>query len=283
MMAAPRNRNDAAGHTAVHKIPATALAAKFAAACAVASSPNAEPRRVAGARGGDGGRLGGLAPADPEPCQDEPGREQPRLAGTGREDAIPGREADRPDSQHPDGVKPVAVPGLLQTEGYARAVIGAGKPGVDAEEIGRRVQLRIERQVLIRRPLVPLELRVVVNESILRRQVGGREVMAGQLDALADVAGLPNVLLRVVPFSAGLHQGMMTGPFVILRFPANGDGTDSEPPTVYVDGYTGDLYLDKPAEVTQYADAFEAIWNAALNEAASSALIQASAKELSRR
>lgn len=98
IMAAPSNRNAAAGHTAVHKIPATALAAKFAAACAVASSPNAEPRRVAGARGGDGGRLGGLAAADPEPGQDEPGREQPRLAGTGREDAIPGREADRPDS-----------------------------------------------------------------------------------------------------------------------------------------------------------------------------------------
>jgi hypothetical protein len=179
--------------------------------------------------------------------------------------------------------EPELVPGLLQTEGYARAVIEAGKPGTDAEEIDRRVQLRIERQVLIRRSLAPLELRVVVNESILRRQVGGREVMAGQLDALADVAGLPNVRLRVMPFSAGLHHGMMTGPFVILRFPANGDGTDSEPPTVYVDGYTGDLYLDKPAEVTQYADAFEAIWNAALNEAASGALIQASAKELSRR
>ena len=104
--------------------------------------------------------------------------------------------------------EPELVPGLLQTEDYARAVISAGKPGTDAEEIDRRVQLRIERQVLIRRPHVPLELRVAVNESILRRQVGGREVMAGQLDALADVAGLPNVRLRVVPFSAGLHHGM---------------------------------------------------------------------------
>lgn len=177
--------------------------------------------------------------------------------------------------------EPELVPGLLQTADYARAVIEADKPHVDAEEISRRVALRIERQALIRRPTVPLALRVVLNESILRRPVGGRETMAAQLGALADTAGLPNVRLRVVPFSAGLHNGLMTGPFVILRFPANGDGSDSEPPTVYVDGYTGDLYLDKPAEVEQYATAFEAIWSAALDEIASSTLIRASVKELS--
>jgi len=151
---------------------------------------------------------------------------------------------------------------------------------VDEQEIDRRVQLRIERQVLIRRPLAPLELRVAVNESILRRPVGGPEVMAAQLESLAEAAGLANVLLRVVPFSAGLHHGLVTGPFVILRFPANGDGTDSEPPTVYVDGYTGDLYLDKPAEVTQYETAFESIWDAALDETASAALIRASVTAL---
>ena len=94
---------------------------------------------------------------------------------------------------------------------------------------------------------------MVLNESILRRPVGGREVMAAQLDALAEAASLPNVSLRVVPFSAGRHHGMMTGPFEILRFPVNGDGQDSEPPTVYVDGFTGDLYLDKPAEVERYS------------------------------
>ena len=94
---------------------------------------------------------------------------------------------------------------------------------------------------------------MVLNESILRRPVGGREVMAAQLDALAESAELPNVSLRVVPFSAGRHHGIMTGPFEILRFSANGDGQDSEPPTVYVDGFTGDLYLDKPAEVERYS------------------------------
>ncbi len=176
--------------------------------------------------------------------------------------------------------EPELVPGLLQTEAYARAMISADKPDVDAGEIDRRVQLRIERQALIRRKTAPLSLRVVVNESILRRPVGGREVMAAQLETLADAAGLPNVRLRVAPFSAGLHYGLMTGPFEILRFPPNGDGQDSEPSTVYVDGYTGDLYLDKPAEVEQYADAFEHIWAAAANEATSGQLIRACAKEL---
>jgi hypothetical protein len=123
--------------------------------------------------------------------------------------------------------EPELMPGLLQTKDYARAVIGADLD-IDAAEIDRRVQLRIERQALIRRPTVPLNLRVVLNESILRRPVGGRVVMAAQLNALVDAGELPNVRLRVVPFTAGLHHGLMTGPFVILRFPANGTQTHSK-------------------------------------------------------
>jgi transcriptional regulator with XRE-family HTH domain len=172
------------------------------------------------------------------------------------------------------------VPGLLQTDGYAHAVISADKPDTDPAEIDRRVQLRIERQALIRRKAAPLALRVVLNESIVRRPVGGREVMAEQLDALAAAADLPNVKLRLVPFTAGLHYGMMSGPFVLLRFPANGDGRASEPPTVYVDGFTGDLYLDKPTEVEHYSDAFETIWAAAASEASSARLIRQAADDL---
>jgi transcriptional regulator with XRE-family HTH domain len=176
--------------------------------------------------------------------------------------------------------EPELVPGLLQTEDYARAIITADNPDVREEEISRRVQLRIERQALIRRPTAPLALRVALNESVLRRPVGGREVMATQLDALAEAAELPNVTLRVVPFTAGLHHGLMTGPFVILRFPVNGDGQDSEPPTVYVDGFTGALFLDKPHEIERFSDAFEYIWAAAANETASARLIRQSAKDL---
>jgi transcriptional regulator with XRE-family HTH domain len=173
--------------------------------------------------------------------------------------------------------EPELIPGLLQTAEYARAVIGASNA---EDETGRRVQLRIERQALIRRPTAPLELRVALNESVLRRPIGGREVMAAQLDALAEAAGLPNVSLRVVPFSAGLHHGVMTGPFELLRFPVNGDGQESEPATVFQDGYTGALFLDKPAEIERFSNAFEAIWAAAANETNSATLIRQSAKDL---
>ena len=172
------------------------------------------------------------------------------------------------------------VPGLLQTEAYARTVIRADNPDVDGDEIDRRVHVRVERQALVRRQAAPLRLKVILNESILRRPVGGPVVMAAQLDSLGQAAGLPNVTLRVVPFSAGLHKGLMAGPFVILQFPVNGDGRDSEPTTVYVDGFTGALYLDKQREVERYANAFENIWNVALDEPASGELIKRAAEEL---
>jgi uncharacterized protein DUF5753 len=96
----------------------------------------------------------------------------------------------------------------------------------------------------------------------------------------AETAELPNVSLRVVPFGAGMHHGLLTGPFVILRFPLNGDGRDSEPPTVYADGITGALYLDKPQEIERYDMALESIWNASLDEARSTQLIHQAAREL---
>ena len=104
--------------------------------------------------------------------------------------------------------------------------------------------------------------------------------MSAQLGRLAEVSELQNVSLRVVPFSAGLHPGLMSGPFVILRFPVNGDGRDSEPATVYVDGFTGALYLDKPGEVERYAQAFGGIWDASLDGTASRDLIHHAAEEL---
>jgi hypothetical protein len=69
-----------------------------------------------------------------------------------------------------------------------------------------------------------------------------------------------------MPFSAGLHHGIMSGPFVILRFPLNGDGKETEPPTVYVDSFTGALYLDKPNEIERYSQAFKDIWASGLDE-----------------
>jgi hypothetical protein len=172
------------------------------------------------------------------------------------------------------------VPGLLQTEDYARAVITAGNPDVDDEEIGRRVLVRIARQALVQRSTAPVDLHVVLNESILRRPVGGPQVMAAQLDRLAATSQLPNVSLRVVPYSAGFHHGLLSGPFEILRFPPDGDGKETEPSTVYVDGFTGDLYLDKPKEIERYTKAFANIWDASLAEPTSTNLINRAAKDL---
>ena len=183
-------------------------------------------------------------------------------------------------ASHLSWYEPELVPGLLQTEAYARVLIEADNADVGEEEISRRVHVRMARQPLIRRATAPLRLQVALNEGILRRPVGGAQVMAEQLDQLVQISELPNVSLRVAPFSAGVHPGVMSGPFVILRFPVNGDGRESEPATVYKDGFTGALYLDKPNEVERYARAFERIQDACLDEDPSRSLIQRAAEEL---
>jgi transcriptional regulator with XRE-family HTH domain len=172
------------------------------------------------------------------------------------------------------------VPGLLQTEDYARTLIRAYRSDVADEEIDRRVQVRVARQRLLSRATAPPRLRIVLDETVLRRPVGGPVIMAAQLRHIAEACELPSVSLRVVPFSAGFHQGVQSGAFEILRFPSNGEGHDSEPPTVFVDGFMGDLYLDKPAQVDHHAAAFADIWAAALEERISQTIIHQAAKEL---
>jgi hypothetical protein len=120
---------------------------------------------------------------------------------------------------------------------------------------------------------------VAINEAVLRRPVGGAQVLTGQLRRLHEVSALPNVSIRVVPFAAGLHHGIMSGPFVILTFPRNGNGQEAEPPTVYAESLTGALYLDKPREIARYAAAFTNIWESSLDETASEQLISQAARE----
>lgn len=167
------------------------------------------------------------------------------------------------------------VPGLLQTADYAREVISAHGEGgsLSEDEIEARVCLRVDRQTLLTRTTEPVTLRLVLSEAVLRRQVGGHGVMAGQLARLVQASERPNVAIRIAPFSSGLHPGVVSGPFVILRFPLNGDGSETEPPTVYSDGYTGGLYLDRPTEVERYDTAFQGIWNTSMDEQASRRLI----------
>jgi len=166
------------------------------------------------------------------------------------------------------------IPGLFQTEDYARTIITADHPEESAEEIDQRVRLRMARQALVRRSIDPPELQVTLNESALRWPIGGPAVMAAQLDRLVTASELPNVSLRVVPFAAGLHPGILSGSFIMLRFRANGNGTESEPPTVYAELHTGALYLDKPQEIQRYGDVFTGIWRQALDESSSRELIR---------
>lgn len=172
------------------------------------------------------------------------------------------------------------VPGLLQTEAYARTLIRADNAGVSDEEIERRVHVRIARKALLTRVTATPTIEVMLNEAVLCRPVGGTVVMADQLEKLVEVADYPHVSIRVIPFKAGLHHGLMSGPFVILRFPTNGDGRETEPPTVYVDGFTGALYLDKPNEIERYNGAFQAIRDVALDDDHSKRRILIAAREL---
>ncbi|MFF6951809.1 helix-turn-helix domain-containing protein [Streptomyces iakyrus] len=174
------------------------------------------------------------------------------------------------------------VPGLLQTPDYARTLIQEDNPGVSDDEIERRVHVRIARQVLLTRVTARPTVQVALNEAVLQRPVGGTTVMADQLKRLVELNELDNVSIRVVPFSAGLHHGLMSGPFVMMHFPTNGDGRYTEPPTVYVEGFTGALYLDKQNEIERYDGAFQSIWGSALDRAGSTTLLQHAVKELSK-
>jgi transcriptional regulator with XRE-family HTH domain len=112
--------------------------------------------------------------------------------------------------------EPHYVPGLLQTEEYARVVLRAGMPKASAEAVERAVALRMERQKALALPDPPL-LWAVMDETVLRRSVGGPEVMRAQIEALLECLKMPNVLLQVLPFSSGVHPAMY-GPFHIFRF-----------------------------------------------------------------
>jgi transcriptional regulator with XRE-family HTH domain len=141
------------------------------------------------------------------------------------------------------------VPGLLQTEGYARALIRQGT-AVTEEEIERRSELRISRQEILKR-LNPPQLWAVIDEGALRRPVGNRQVVRGQIEHLIAMSDHPAVTLQILPFHAGAHAAM-GGPFTVLRF-----GEPDIQDVVYLEQLTSALYLDKTAEVDSYLEVME--------------------------
>ena len=169
------------------------------------------------------------------------------------------------------------VPALLRTEAYACTLIASSHPG--ASDTTQLVRDCLARQMLLLRANAPLSATVVLSEALLRCPVGGAAVMAGQLWHLAELAALPNICVRVVPFAAGFHPGLATGPFTLLQFPA-AYGREASTAVVHTSGLTGELFLDKPHEIRQYRDAHTAIFDCSLDEAATKDLLRTTAKEL---
>ncbi|MEU9859642.1 helix-turn-helix transcriptional regulator [Streptomyces sp. NPDC047971] len=148
--------------------------------------------------------------------------------------------------------EPQFVPGLLQTEGYARAILRSGAVGgSDAEEIERHVALRMERQSLLTREDAP-KFWVIMDETVFRRPVGdGPEVMRDQLDRLLEASELPNVTLQIAEFASGHHPGTY-GPFVLFRF-----AVPELPDMVYSEYLTGAVYLDARPEVASHLEVMD--------------------------
>lgn len=154
------------------------------------------------------------------------------------------------------------IPGLLQTEEYARAVIRGVLPMASRQEIEDRVQARLERQQVLTKD-DPLKLWAIVDEAALRRMVGGAEVMQAQLRHLLDVTAGPHITLQVIPFGAGAHAGM-PGAFVVMYF---ADPMDTD--LIHIDSMAGDLFLESDADISRYNLMFDNLRAVALSPDAS--------------
>jgi transcriptional regulator with XRE-family HTH domain len=167
-----------------------------------------------------------------------------------------------------------AVQGLFQTPDYARAILREVQVRDTDEQVERLVDLRMKRQeVLDRNP--PLDVWMILDEAVVRRTIGGPEVMRDQLARLVEESKKPNVTLQVLPFETGSHAGLR-GPFSILEFPERADAD-----VAYVESVAGIIYLEKEREVRTCAEAFDRLRAAALSPGQSSDLIFEAAKDLS--
>ncbi|MEV1083478.1 helix-turn-helix transcriptional regulator [Streptomyces sp. NPDC050211] len=153
---------------------------------------------------------------------------------------------------HIRGYEPHVVPGLLQTDDYARDVLRLNRPRPTQEELDRRVALRMERQVLLTRTdPAPPQLWIIMDETVLRRPAGEPEVMKAQIDRLVEAMDLPNVTLQVLAFTAGLHPGAF-GPFTLFRFPM-----PDFPDIVCTDNLSSATYSENDEEVALHREVLD--------------------------
>jgi transcriptional regulator with XRE-family HTH domain len=167
----------------------------------------------------------------------------------------------------------MVIYGLLQTEAYARAVMTKVRRKASPDEIDRLVALRMHRQDALTRD-DPLEVWVILDESVVRRVMGGPELMHRQLSHLADVSTWPNITLQILPFSSGPHPSL-NGPFCIIEFPERYD-----PDVVYTESAGGHAYLERDREVRACSEAFDLLRAAALSPAASTNFLNSLAHQV---
>ncbi|MBC9718456.1 helix-turn-helix domain-containing protein [Streptomyces sp. TRM66268-LWL] len=168
--------------------------------------------------------------------------------------------------------EPIFVHGLLQTEDYAKAVIGAVRPS-ELEEIERLVRFRKERQERLTSKSNPLDLWVVVEEAALRRPVGGKEAMRAQIEYLIEQVALPNVTMQIMPTAKGAHIAM-AGTFSLLEF------EPQTPTVVYVDSIAGNVYLEKERDVRKFIQTFDLVRAAAPDPQETPAILEDLAEEM---
>jgi len=149
------------------------------------------------------------------------------------------------------------VHGLMQTQEYAAAVIRAAQPAASADELERQLATRTTRQALLTAPN-PLQVWAVLDEAVLRRQVGGIAVMRAQLHRIEEIAALASVTLQVLPFDTGAHASMGTS-FELLQFPEAGDTA-----IVYIEDQTTSQYLETAADIERYTLVFDHLRASAL-------------------
>jgi transcriptional regulator with XRE-family HTH domain len=164
------------------------------------------------------------------------------------------------------------VPGLLQTDAYARAILGQHPLTVMPYEIEQAARLRVARQSRLRGD-DPLVFDVVMNEAVVRRVIGGPEVMRAQLDHIVEVAALPNVTVRILPFAAGAHPAT-NGAFALLDFP-----DDDDPRIVCLDTLVTTFYREGLREVGAYQLAYERLCTLAMSPEESIAFLRSKIEE----
>jgi hypothetical protein len=170
----------------------------------------------------------------------------------------------------------VVIPGLLQTEDYATAVVRGGAISPPAAYVAERVDVRLRRQERLG-GTNPLDFWAILDESALRRLIGGPIVMAAQLHHLIDTIERPNITFQVVPRSVGSYAGMEASSFVVLSFAGQLDDV------VYIEGIVGSIFVERDSEVRRIDGLFDRLRAVALSPADSRELVRQIAEDLDNR